>query len=69
MPTNLYRIVGPEGTIPYQHYLIDKNNTKLNKIATALMKNERCDGRDISAHRNLCNIKGFFFNILKFEFF
>jgi exosome complex RNA-binding protein Rrp42 (RNase PH superfamily) len=59
MPTNLYRFQGPEGTIPYQHYLIDKNNTKLTKIATALMKNERCDGRDISAHRNLCNIKVF----------
>jgi hypothetical protein len=56
MPTNIYRIHGPDGTIPYQQYLIDKSNNKLVEIATALMKDVRYDGRDISAHRNLCKI-------------
>jgi len=56
MPTNVYRIQGPESTIPYQQYLIDKNNIKLEEIETALMKNVRCDGRNISTHRNLCKI-------------
>jgi len=56
MPTNLYRFQGPEGTIPYQHYLIDKNSNKLEGIATGLMKDVRYDGRDMSAHRNLCKI-------------
>lgn len=55
MPTNVYRVQGPEGTIPYQQYLINNNN-KLEEIATSLMKEVRCDGRDISAHRNLCKI-------------
>jgi len=54
MPTNVYRIQGPEGTIPYQQYLIEKNNNRLQEIATALMKDVRFDGRDISSHRNLC---------------
>lgn len=54
MPTNLYRIQGPEGTIPYQQYLTGKNNDRLNQIATALMKDVRCDGRDVQTHRNLC---------------
>lgn len=59
MPTNLYRTQGPDGTIPYQQYLIDKNNIRLNEIATALMKDVRCDGRDISAHRNICKVLKF----------
>lgn len=54
MTTNLYRIQGPEGTVPYQQYLIDKYNIRLNEIATALMKDVRCDGRIITDHRNLC---------------
>lgn len=54
MPTNLYRIQGPEGSVPYQQYLIDKNNNKIEEISAALMKNVRCDNRDFSTHRNLC---------------
>lgn len=60
MPTNLYRIQGPEGTVPYQQYLVDKNNKKLEKIATKLMNNERDDGRNNSTHRTLCKIIIFF---------
>jgi len=56
MPTNVYRIQGPDGTIPYQQYLLNKNNDALEDIATGLMKDVRCDGRDISTHRNLCKI-------------
>lgn len=54
MPTNVYRIQGPDGTIPYQQYLINKSNDALVDIATGLLKDVRCDGRDISTHRNLC---------------
>ncbi|VVC45804.1 Exoribonuclease, phosphorolytic domain 1,Exoribonuclease, phosphorolytic domain 2,Ribosomal [Cinara cedri] len=54
MPTNVYRIQGPEGTIPYQQYLINKKNTKLNDISKALIKNVRYDGRDFLTHRQLC---------------
>lgn len=54
MPTNVYRIQCPDGTIPYQQYLIDKSNNKLDNISKALMKNVRCDGRDFLTHRKLC---------------
>lgn len=56
MPTNVYRVQGPEGAIPYQQYLIDKTNNKLNEIGAALLKDIRCDGRDFATHRNLCKI-------------
>lgn len=56
MPTNVYRIQGPEGSVPYQQFLIPKNNDRLDEIANALMKGKRCDNRDISTHRSLCKI-------------
>lgn len=56
MPTNVYRIQGPDGAVPYQQYLIEKDSNKLSEISTALMKDVRCDGRGISTHRNLCKI-------------
>lgn len=56
MPTNVYRIQGPDGTVPYQQYLIEKNNDRLTEISTALMKDVRSDGRSISTHRNLCKV-------------
>lgn len=62
MPTNVYRVQGPEGTIPYQQYLIEKNNDKLKEISTALTKDVRCDGRDILTHRNLCKILNIIYN-------
>lgn len=60
MPTNLYRIQGPEGTIPYQQFLIDKNNIKLDDISKALTKDVRCDGRGFLTHRKLCKDLNFF---------
>lgn len=60
MPTNVYRVQGPDGTVPYQQHLIDKTNNRLNKIGAALLKDVRCDGRDVTTHRNLCKVKKFF---------
>lgn len=56
MPTNLYRVQGPEATVPYQQYLIGKNHERLGEIGTSLMKDVRCDGRDLNTHRNLCTV-------------
>lgn len=54
MPTNVYRVQGPDGTIPYQQFLIPERTKHLNNIASSLNKNVRHDGRDLSAHRKLC---------------
>ncbi|XP_050544792.1 exosome complex component MTR3 [Daktulosphaira vitifoliae] len=54
MPTNVYRVQGPDGTIPYQQFLIPKRAKHLNDIVSSLKKNIRHDGRDFLAHRKLC---------------
>lgn len=66
MPTNLYRVQGPEGTVPYQQYLIGKNHERLSEIGTSLMKDVRCDGRDVKTRRNLCTVLTILSQTLRF---
>lgn len=65
MPTNVYRIQCPDGTIPYQQYLINKNNNTLNNISKVLLKGVRCDGRDFLTHRKLCKNLNFVYNFFR----
>ncbi|XP_050420970.1 exosome complex component MTR3 [Adelges cooleyi] len=54
MPTNLYRVQGPEGAIPFHQFLLTEKYDKLKTIASSLHKNVRNDNRDFSEQRKLC---------------